>query len=515
MTHLFDTRLRPIFITVSVIMMIYLLFGVSRGESWVKYEDTQFGFSVEHPPEWTAKVDSSNHIVVMNPDGKAAVIVYPFIQQTNMNASNYVNAYTTNISMSPYCENVNQGFIRQLDNSNASGLDQASGSIAYTLVSNGTRFKEGILISIYQQSGMFYSIIAPEDKFEDMRGTLIQILQTLSFTQPSNNYTLPLSQGDAGIRYMQWLEPRENAFTMEVPEAWNVAGGVERYPAGQIGLYEGARTILRVTSQDGIIITVGDNNVPFFQTPTQLTQNLGLTEGTMMSNRQMIMRKMSGAEFAKVYVENYLTREYGYTDVVIVENKGLPERSKAINDYYKSVGFPTYLDIGEVYFTCSKDGRALNGYYLVSIKSTSLAGTGSELWNAPFIVGYVSPASQENLASSVLAHIISSYKINVIWMKKAVDSAEKVAQAVSAANAEFSDAIMKDFQTRSQIYDNIYRKSDNAVLGQTDLVSPNGETFKVEAGHNYYWRKGPTGDTIVSTETYDRPDTDFEPLQEF
>jgi hypothetical protein len=40
-----------------------------------------------------------------------------------------------------------------------------------------------------------------------------------------------------------------------------------------------------------------------------------------------------------------------------------------------------------------------------------------------------------------------------------------------------------------------------------------GQTWKVEAGHNYYWAK-PGGGAIVGTNTFTRPDIDFTPLKE-
>ncbi|KKH50587.1 hypothetical protein [Methanosarcina sp. 1.H.A.2.2] len=506
MARLFLMKSRTTFIIVSMVVLVYLLCGTSRGDNWVKYDDPYFGFSIEHPPGWTAKMDSNNHIIITSPYGDSTVVIYPFISKANMNASDYVNMYPSasgyvntyfsDINLNSDYEGIAPGVVRQL-NSNTPGLDQAVGSINYTRASDGTLLKEVVLVSIYQQSGMFYSIRAPEDNFEAMKGTLTQILQTLYFTEPS---------------YVQWLEPKENAFTMEVPEGWNVIGGIERYPTGNIGLSEGSRGAIEATSTDGITITWGDVYLPyFFQTPSQLSQQLGFIEGDLMSNRVMLLRKMSGAEFSRWYVENYLAQAYGYTNIVITQNQDLPEKSQAFNDFYIKSGFPMNQNVGEVYFTCSKNGETLNGYYLASINSVN-SGMGYETWDVQGIYGYVAPASKDNVASLVLAHMVSSSKPNISWFNNEMNNAMRNAEIFMSTNNEISNIIMERYQTTSQTQDEIFRHFDNFILGQTDVINENGETFKVEAGHNYYWRRG---DVVVETETYDRPDTDFEPLMEF
>ena len=63
--------------------------------------------------------------------------------------------------------------------------------------------------------------------------------------------------------------------------------------------------------------------------------------------------------------------------------------------------------------------------------------------------------------------------------------------------------------------DDINRKFSNYILGVTDVVDPEtGETWKVEAGHNYYWRRDFTNQ-VAGTRTADRPDINFSLLKEF
>jgi hypothetical protein len=68
---------------------------------------------------------------------------------------------------------------------------------------------------------------------------------------------------------------------------------------------------------------------------------------------------------------------------------------------------------------------------------------------------------------------------------------------------------------RQAVQDDINRKWSNVILGKTDVIDPvTGETWKVTSGSNYYWRNAGTN-TIVGTNTYDRPNINFEPLREW
>jgi hypothetical protein len=142
----------------------------------------------------------------------------------------------------------------------------------------------------------------------------------------------PSPQADAGINYIQWREPNEGAYTVEVPSRWTTTGGIERYPKGHIVSLEGGRSILKAISPDGnVVITIGDINVPNFNTPTQVSQMSGFGEGSFMGE-YMIMPYVIGTQFAEFYITNMLAQEFDYTNLNIIHRQDLPEMSKAIND---------------------------------------------------------------------------------------------------------------------------------------------------------------------------------------
>jgi|GEM_PF-4204955 len=111
-------------------------------------------------------------------------------------------------------------------------------------------------------------------------------------------------------------------------------------------------------------------------------------------------------------------------------------------------------------------------------------------------------------------HMFLSLKMNPQWEASQQQLAANVSQMVSQTNQEISKIINDAYGTRQGVMDNISRRFSNCILGVTDVVDPEtGQTWKAEAGHNYYWAK-PYGNVVVGTETFTRPDIDFTPLRE-
>ena len=105
--------------------------------------------------------------------------------------------------------------------------------------------------------------------------------------------------------------------------------------------------------------------------------------------------------------------------------------------------------------------------------------------------------------------------MNPQWVSSQQQLAANVSQIVAQTNQEISDIINNSYWARQRTLDNIHRKFSNTILGITDVADPiTGEKWKVEAGHNYYWRKDYT-DQIVGDEVFERPDIDFSLLREF
>jgi hypothetical protein len=76
-----------------------------------------------------------------------------------------------------------------------------------------------------------------------------------------------------------------------------------------------------------------------------------------------------------------------------------------------------------------------------------------------------------------------------------------------------SDVIVKGYQARSQVYDEIARKRENAILGTVDVVDPSsGRQYQIDNYSDYHWMKN--DGVIASTRTDTSPGPDWRQMIE-
>jgi hypothetical protein len=318
------------------------------------------------------------------------------------------------------------------------------------------------------------------------------------------------------IPFVQFQDPKENAFTVEVPKNWRVQGGLFRFASVD------TRAAVELVSPEGDIrITSGDAGLPTFTLPNQTLTFSGFREGSWYSPgygvRMIVRRYLPGAQFAEEYVHSRVAPAVGCSDLQITERKDRGELAQAVNALYRqlgsAVGGVTRLDMGEVRFTCTRGGASWQGYYLAGTLLMAMPSGG--IWHVDHLVGYVSAKARAPLADVVLLHMLRGARQNPEWARMQSNITASTSRIVARTSEEISETVRKTFENRWKVEDEIMRKDTNARRGTTDLIdSATGETWNVQSGSRYYWRK-PGGDTIVGTETYDAPGVGYEPLREY
>jgi|GEM_PF-2818530 len=488
-------RLRPL-LPIIIIISTLCYPALCQADNWEEYEDPS-GFTVQHPPGWMViAYDDAIHMV--SPNGLALIYIDSFINMRNT-VQQFIEAGS---KFSSFGAPADDGVIRLINNDPNKGI----GFFNYS--HKGVPLKAMFICFTENGNGMRLSFFAPADEFEAKIELADQILGTLSFA----------GQDHPSISYVQWREPNEDAFTAEIPSQWIMTGGVMRWPKGKIGLNDGYKTVLRLTSPDGrILITNGDENIPvYFYVPNQVSQMSGFREGSLYSGA-LVMHYMTGKEYAEWYVANWLTNEYGYTDISFTEGcRDLPDKSRAINEINARYGLPSKSDYGEVYFTCRKGKEEMSGYYLASTEITSMPGS-VVIWRAPMLMGYVAPKEEAGLAREVLAHLEGSIILNEIWMRAIIQNTAKVAelaQAGSQTYSEISDMVYESYIHRDRTYDNIQYQMLNFVNDRTDVRDPTtGTVSNVQGYFSHYWIN-PKTNTILGTDTNEQPGMNYHHLQE-
>ncbi len=474
--------------------------GAKAGpSSWTEHRD-QKGFALRHPGGWKVEAGEGGLVTVRDPRSGAQVLIQPFFLKQRVRAVDWLAQAPARLAATlPGARVLRSAEVRKRP-------DEAAASVSYTTSSGPGRAT--VLCSIFGKSGMVYAIGAPESGFEALKPQLLRIISSFRYETPSQGSS---GASAVGIEYVTFRDPKEGAFTVEVPRGWTATGGLYRFAPVD------TRPSLLVESPDGKIrISGGDHELPTFTVPTPMLTATGFTEGRWYSPgygvNMQVRSYMKGSDFAAAYVQHKFGSTCGALQ--ITERRDRPDMDARLGSIYTQIaGMQIRLATGEVAFTCGQGPKQRRGYYFAGTQLT--AGYGTGIWNVQYLHGYLADDDSVERAGSVLAHMVATSRINPQWAAMQSNIAGKTSEIVTRTNAEISRMIDESYWKRQRVQDNISRQWSNTILGLTDVVDPEtGETWKVSSGHNYYWRKEGT-DVVAGTATYDRPDTDFSPLKEW
>jgi hypothetical protein len=316
-----------------------------------------------------------------------------------------------------------------------------------------------------------------------------------------------------GLAFERFVDSRENAFSTQVPKGWKSTGGLFRHASVD------PRGAVESVSPDGDVrVRCGDSALPPFTLPNQTLAMAGFREGSWYSPgygvRLMVRRYQPGAVFAEDYVRGKLAPEIACSGLRITARVSRPDLTKSLNELYSQfgqAGISVREDAGEVWFACSRDGKPINGYYLVVTLITSGAAGG--IWRAEHVLGYTAAADKAGVAEAAMIRMAGSMQVNPEWARMQEGVTMATVRIVAKTNEQISSTIRSTFQNRRATEDEAARRDANARRGVTDVFDPEtGESWTVQNGSRYYWRK-PGSDVIAGTDTYDRPGLGYEPLR--
>ncbi len=465
--------------------------------------DDPRGFSLATPPGWSVQALDEGFIVARSPGGAEAVIVVPIFARETTDAATWARQAPRHLAP-------------VLPGAHIARFEAVPGRTGEVRAELAWQSPEGpgrarMLASVVGRSGMLYVVAAPAARFEARRPTLLGILRSVRFAQP----TRPVQAPPARVRYTTFRDPNEGAFTMQVPAGWKVEGGLARLSALD------PRSILRASSPDGAIhLLGGDTRVPAFVTPTPMLEQTGFTEGSAYSpgygQTFQVMRYTGGAAFARHYVQQFVAP--AVQNLAFMQVRDRSELAARLNALYRQAGAATgamtRLDCGDVSFTFTDGDRPCEGYVFAGTMLTEMQGTGT--WQVSDLYGFLATREAAPRAARILGHVVASVRLNPEWVRMQQGVTANVSDIVSQTSRAVSKIIQDTYETTQAARDDVARKWSNTTLGLTDLRDPEtGETWRVAAGRNYYWRRAGDDQTIVGTDTFDRPDIDFAPLEQW
>lgn len=267
------------------------------------------GFSVSLPRGW--RVDTSaRDVILLRADDNAWILVHPFLLHGQVTAGQWLARVPGSFEqLLPQARIVQTAQRSRVP-------DEAVASLQF--IAGGAAWRAPLLCSIAGRGGMLYGIAAPSAQFAARRPLLVETLRSFRFTQPAGGG--PAAAG--GLQFARWQDPREGAFSIEVPQGWRVEGGTFRHPAVDV---RGAMEMMSPDRQVRVI--AGDPNIPTHTIPSQMLAMTGFPEGSWYSpgfnTRMLVRRFLTGLQFASEYSQKSLAaRCAGFR---FTEQRELPE----------------------------------------------------------------------------------------------------------------------------------------------------------------------------------------------
>jgi hypothetical protein len=484
---------------------VFLLFWFTAGHlallstwaqgpaAWKTHEDPM-GFSVSVPPGWSARGDRNSGRAEIQGGAGESVVVWPVFLASPSGTQAAFDAGTAS------------AVIRRLagklwPDAQWEPVASAGPSAARLHGRRGDAAVVCLFTWIPSPKGTaayFYATSAPTARYRSLEETFARILTSF--------HVAGTPAPAAAVNYVRWTDPKENAFSLEVPVGWQVRGGLFRFASVD------TRPMVEAASPDGEIrITLGDAEIPPFTEPNPYLAMAGFNEGSWYSPgygvRMLVRRYVPGTAFAVEYVRNKVAR--GCAELSLLDTRERPDAVQAINQINAQYGMAMRLTAGETSFTCRRDARMLCGYYFVATQLTQAGGPG--LWNVQYLFGGVATPEKAQQGQAVLEHMIKTFELNPQWFSMQQNITANTSRIVSRTHQEISSLISDTYWSRQKVMDEIDRRRSNVILGLEDIIdTATGQQIKVESGSAYYWidQRG----TIVGTDTYTRPNLDFREL---
>ena len=449
--------------------------------NWETFRDGR-GVNLQIPQGWRGSADpSSTRVTVNGPRGERMTIWPAYLAEPlSANAA---------AAMLP-------AVARKVEPAMAWGTSSAAGPTAIRMAARtGGQAAVGSVTWVNSPRGAaawFVISAAPEAEYATTAPVFARIFASLS-----------LAPGQAAATAQtRWNDPRENAFSLEIPADWRMDGGtLRRAPVDVVFPWS-------LTSPDGAVrVTGGDGELPTFTTPNPMLTAGGFREGSWYSPgygvRMQVRRYMPGLAFVRAYAAQKAAQ--GCSDFRVVEERDRTRELAAINAQYarfRSMGMNIQATAGEVSFTCQMQGRPVAGYYFATTLLTQMPG--NALWVVDQLYGYMAAGGAEAQAEAALSHALESCQFNPQWVAMQQGIVGAVSKIVAQTQTEISRMSKESFEYRQRVTSESARKFSNATLGLVDVRDPaTGREFKVDNAADYHWIDA--NGRILGTQTDARP----------
>jgi hypothetical protein len=403
-----------------------------------------------------------------------------------------------------------------------SNVEQGTGQVGNSFGQFGSSFKNALLSGssngIQQSSG--YGI---GNSYQSAPAAYAATPQAQGYYTAASGAGQGSSQyagyeSKSGLAFTQWRDPREGAFTINVPQGWNVQGGLVRSST-----VDPHAVVFAISPDRRIQIFYGDPNLVPREVPNRLTAFARIREGQMTKGAWggpvLMARYESGAQFSRQYVGSQLCRTPQITSGGTLQDASHELNAAAVS-YGRTQGAQAQAWVGETSFWCG----AQTGYVrAATVLAGSATGQGLGMWFVYELDGFMAAdPSQAPIARYVLNTMVGSYQTDPQWEARQAQTTRDVTGAVTRAQQQMSAVIaqnarqqahaqsnqvdvMSGWEAKNKVMDKVMQRDSDTRLGITTATDDYTSTsHTVSNDYNYYWTR-PDG-TVQGTNTYTPPD---------
>ncbi|MEO8027707.1 MAG: hypothetical protein ABI823_14590 [Bryobacteraceae bacterium] len=467
--------------------------GPASAQNWIQHDD-KHGFRISHPQGWVVETPDDKTVYAHSPDGSSVVLIHAFFEKTSVGARQWMQNVPAKFAS--VFGRAKLGQVRERRAGDAVGQLEYSGRWGDC--------KASMLVSIQQGSGMLFAIGAPEFQYEPRKNDLIRVVQSFTVTGApgqAGGQSAGAAASAPNLRYQRFTDPKEGAFTVEVPAGWNVQGGTFRRSAVDVKQW------LKLNSPDGrITLWLHEPQLPgIFILPVQ-----GMPAYNNPSAPTAAY--MTGVQFAEFVLRRFYLPGINVQIVDRRNRTDLQQQMAAVLQRYAVAGVQQAVTYGEISFQFERGGQKYVGTLLAGTQGTLISGTGS--WFPLVLGGWAAPADQVNIALAVQEHGQQTYAPNGDWVRAQQGTTAKVSQITRETNDYVSKLRNDSYWARQQSNDRISERRSDVNRGRVRLEDPyTGERYEAVSGKNYYYVHAPTGG-VVGTNNTDRPNIDVTELRQ-
>jgi len=457
------------------ISALALASAAQAAPAWITHHNPA-GFSLQLPDDWQVRSDIVTDIAIADARARATAFVRARLVRGNLTRWLSTEYASTEPGMREF----------RIEQVKSNGPDLADARIRY--VNTQGIAKRGHVVAVRRGAmATLFIAAAPPAEWNASLPILARILDSVRFEAPKATGKGKSSEAPR-LSYTQWVDPREQAFAVDLPAGWRNEGGLQRTTWNR-------RVAFSSTSPDGqAILFSGDANVPrMFILPNQITAQYG---GGMNQSwgpeAQIVMQFQSAADFGTSLVQQRFRGQ-------VTDTKERPDLVQIAQRNPLLTQGLSAVTAADVEFRLA-DGRF--GVLTLVTFGTQVAGVGGNWW-AEGVHGFIAPPARVLQTGAALAHLIASFQTNPNWA-----TAER--QHEGTMSRQWTEYLAYSAQLQQLTIENRWA-SDEArqrqmrdVLGGTvRLQDPQtGEVIETTARDRYYYRVNQPGQTeVVGTET--------------